>query len=98
MISFMVLKQLIVEVVGHVDHGKTSILDSIRGTAVAASEAGLITQCISCTNIPFETIKKLCGKGVEKIKIPFKIGGKEITIPVGVELGDNWGDMEEWTA
>ena len=66
----MVLRQLIVTVVGHVDHGKTSILDSVRGTAVAASEAGLITQCISCTNIPFEIIQKLCGKGVEKIKIP----------------------------
>ena len=64
------LRQLIVTVVGHVDHGKTSILDSIRDTSVASSEAGLITQHISCTNIPFEVIEKFCKNQTQKIKIP----------------------------
>tara|TARA_Y100000310_G_scaffold85507_1_gene82343 strand:- start:17629 stop:19323 length:1695 start_codon:yes stop_codon:yes gene_type:complete len=58
--------------VGHVDHGKTSILDQIRGSSVAASEAGLITQCISCTQIPFDVIKKICkgNKQIDQLKIP----------------------------
>ncbi len=58
--------------VGHVDHGKTSILDQIRGSSVAASEAGLITQCISCTQVPFDVIKKICkgNKQIAQLKIP----------------------------
>ena len=66
------LRQLLVTFVGHVDHGKTSIQDYIRGSSVALSEPGLITQSISCTKVPFSVIEKLC-KGLidtKKIKIP----------------------------
>ena len=65
------IRSLICTFVGHVDHGKTTIQDSIRGTAVAAKEAGLITQCISCTNIPFKVVEKIAHGLVNfKVRIP----------------------------
>lgn len=43
----------IVALLGHVDHGKTTILDKIRKTSVQEKEVGGITQCISCWTVPF---------------------------------------------
>ena len=39
----MSIRSIICTTMGHVDHGKSSILDKIRGTAITATEAGGIT-------------------------------------------------------
>ena len=61
--------------VGHIDHGKSSILDRIRNTNIVSTEAGGITQSISFTNLSIKTIKQICGKLLENLKINLTIPG-----------------------
>ena len=71
----MALRKVLLTVVGHVDHGKTSLLDKIRNTAVASKEAGGITQSVSCSSISLQTIEKICGPLLKNVKFNLTVPG-----------------------
>ena len=68
-------RQPILSVLGHVDSGKTTLLDNIRESKIVEGEAGGITQMIGATEIPLNTVENVCGDLLQQLDTDLTIPG-----------------------
>ena len=83
------MRQPIICMLGHVDTGKTSLLDKIRGTAVQLREAGGLTQQIGASYFPFDTLVAITQKLVKNFKVNIKVPGLLVVDTPGHEAFAN---------
>src|SRR3989344_4336076 len=69
------IRQPIVVLVGHIDHGKSSLLEKIRGISITKAEPGGITQTIKSYKVDLQTIKNISGSLLAKLNLNLTIPG-----------------------
>ncbi len=86
------IRSPIICILGHVDHGKTTLLDSIRGTGVAKKEAGGITQMIGASYVSKKDIEEISKTLASKMKLEMRIPGLLFIDTPGHEAFSNLRD------